>query len=86
MSNPPVSGNNVTQRYFVSLSIVEAGDNMASALAFFGLWRGVIGTAVAVAVIYFVFKLSQLADSYREKIQRGLDAARDLPPNETRSN
>jgi len=43
---------------------------MANPLAFFGLWRGMIGTAVAIVMIYLLFKLSQLVDAYKGKIQR----------------
>ena len=50
--------------------------NMANPLAFFGLWRGIIGTALAIAMIYLLFKLAQVADAYKGKIQRE-NAARD---------
>jgi len=44
--------------------------NMANPLAFFGLWRGILGTAVVIVIIYLLFKLSQLVDAYKGKIQR----------------
>jgi len=43
---------------------------MANPLVFFGLWRGIIGTAIAIAMIYLLFKLAQVADAYKGKIQR----------------
>jgi hypothetical protein len=39
-------------------------------LAFlFGLWKGILGTALVAASIYLLLKLSQLADAYRSKIK-----------------
>jgi hypothetical protein len=33
------------------------------------LWRGILGTALVIAAIYLILKLSQLADAYRAKIK-----------------
>jgi len=44
--------------------------NMAYPLALFGLWRGIIGTAFAIVMIYLLFKMSQLVDAYKGKIQK----------------
>lgn len=33
------------------------------------IWRGILGTALTLAAIYLIFKLSQLIDAYRAKIK-----------------
>jgi hypothetical protein len=35
----------------------------------YGVIRGVVGVAVAIAVIWFIYKLGKLADAYTVKIK-----------------
>ncbi|MEM3590119.1 MAG: hypothetical protein QXN33_03895 [Candidatus Bathyarchaeia archaeon] len=42
---------------------------MARPIALFWVWRGILGTALIVAMVYLIFKLSQLVDAYRAKIK-----------------
>lgn len=42
---------------------------MVRATAFFWIWRGILGTALIIALIYLIFRLSQLVEAYRGKIK-----------------
>ena len=42
---------------------------MARPMAFLWIWRGILSTALIVAAIYLIYKLSQLIDAYRAKVK-----------------